>query len=100
MCKWRINIQRLLSKGQRSANVVTKFSLKKELNKKGAPYSQVQFALARPLAAEEQAIVGNMVDQIKAYDKKLGFSAVEQDGFVDIPPEYDAETGEVIDPMK
>ena len=93
-------IQRLLSKGQRSANVVTKFSLKKELNKKGAPYSQVQFALARPLAAEEQAIVGNMVDQIKAYDKKLGFSAVEQDGFVDIPPEYDAETGEVIDPMK
>ena len=60
----------------------------------------MQFALARPLAAEEQAIVGNMVDQIKAYDKKLGFSAVEQDGFVDIPPEYDAETGEVIDPMK
>ena len=41
-----------------------------------------------------------MVDQIKAYDKKLGFSAVEQDGFVDIPPEYDAETGEVIAPMK
>ena len=93
-------IQRLLSKGLRPARVVTKFSLKKELNKKGAPYSQVQFTLARSLAAEEMPIVGNMVDQIKAYDKKLGFTAVEQDGFVDIPPEYDSETGEIIDPMK
>ena len=93
-------IQRLLSKGQRSAAVVTKFSLKKELNKKGVAYSQVQFTISRMLAAEELPIVGNIIDQIKVYDKKLGFSAVEQDGFVDIPPEYDTETGEIIDPMK
>ena len=93
-------IQRLLSKGQRSAAVVTKFSLKKELNKKGVTYSQVQFTISRMLAAEELPIVGNIIDQIKDYDKKLGFTAVEQDGFVDIPPEFDAETGEIIDPMK
>ena len=51
-------IQRLLSKGQRSANVVTKFSLKKELNKKGAPYSQVQFTLARSVL--EQGLLGDL----------------------------------------
>jgi len=92
-------IQRLLSKGQRSAGVVTKFSLKKAVNAGGLAYSQAQFSLARKLTAEELPIVAGMAEQIKAYDKKLGFIA-DQDGFVDIPAEIDPDTGEIIDPMQ
>ena len=46
-------IKRLLSRGKKSDSVVTKFFLKKAVNKTGISYSQVQFSVARGLGTKE-----------------------------------------------
>ncbi len=62
-------IKRLLSKGKKSSNVVTKFSLKKAVNKTGISYSQVQFAMERALTPDENELVGKISEQVKLYAK-------------------------------
>lgn len=59
-------IMRLLNKGKKSSQVVTKFSLKKAQNATGINYSQAMFSVVRDLADEEQAFIGNMAQQAKA----------------------------------
>ena len=58
-------IKRLLSKGKKSSNVVTKFSLKKAVNKTGISYSQEQFAMERALTPNENELVGKISEQVK-----------------------------------
>ena len=60
-------IKRLLSRGKKSDSVVTKFSLKKAVNKTGISYSQVQFSTARELTNEETRLIKNYSEQVKSY---------------------------------
>jgi hypothetical protein len=94
-------IKRLLSKGRKSNSVVTRFSLKKATNSGGIAYSQAQFAIDRPLTAEEYALIGKLSEQVREYSRRVGFEAdntVETD--IDEAPFADPETGEVIPPRE
>lgn len=89
-------IKRLLSKGNKSNMVVTRFSLKKAANASGIAYSQAQFSIDRPLTPEEQALIGKLTEQVKAYSRRVGFDADEQ---AEPGPVIDPETGEVVEPL-
>ena len=79
-------IKRLLSRGKKSDSVVTKFSLKKAVNKTGISYSQVQFSIARELTNEETRLIKNYSEQVKSYaQNKANLQKV------------DITTGEIID---
>lgn len=94
-------IKRLLSKGRKSNSVVTRFSLRKATNSGGIAYSQAQFAIDRPLTAEDYALIGKLSEQVKEYSKNIGFevdNSVEIDS--DETPLVDPETGEIIEPLK
>ena len=82
-------IKRLLSKGKKSRDVVTKFSLKKAVNKTGISYSQVQFAMERALTPDENGLVNKMAEQVKLYAK--GNEATPA------PANINKNTGEVMD---
>lgn len=91
-------LKRLLSKGLKSNMVVTRFSLKKAVNTGGIAYSQAQFAVERTLTPEENAIIGKMSEQVKAFSRSVGFdidgAEEQEDG-----PAVDPETGEVVEPL-
>ncbi len=72
-------IKKLLSKGIKSNNVLTKFSLKKALNTNGMPYSQAQFSLARVLNTEEYETINILSEQIKIHNLKSSFITEEHD---------------------
>lgn len=93
-------IKRLLTRGKRPGMVVTKFSLKKATSKNSLLYAQVQFAIDRTLTLEEQAVVGQIAEQIKSYSKQVAF---DYDQVMDIEQDdsgIDPETGEIIEPLK
>lgn len=79
-------IKRLLSRGKKSDSVVTKFFLKKAVNKTGISYSQVQFSVARELDIKEIELIKNYSARVKAY-------AQSKDSFQKV----DITTGEIID---
>jgi hypothetical protein len=58
--------KRLLGKGLRSCQVVTKVTLKKDKNGDGIEYSQAQFAVDSVLNAEQQATANEYARSIKA----------------------------------
>lgn len=62
---------RLLSRGNRSNSVVTKFSLKKAQNVGGISYSQVVLSVDRKLTQQELVIVSNLSEQVKAIAKNI-----------------------------
>jgi len=66
-------LKRLLSKGQKSNAVVTKFSLQKATNKGGVVYSQAQFAVDRPLTSEEYALVEKLSEQVRKHSRNVAF---------------------------
>ncbi len=71
-------IKRLLSRGKKSDSVVTKFSLKKAVNKTGISYSQVQFSVARELTNEETQLIKNYSEQVKSYaQSKVNLQTVD-----------------------
>jgi hypothetical protein len=59
-------VMRLLSRGQKSCSVVTKFGLRKTQSTGGITYSQLTFAADRTLSPEEQTSVEKFVPQVKA----------------------------------
>lgn len=81
-------IKRLLSKGKKSDKVVTKFSLKKTVNKTGISYSQVQFSVARELTNEETRLIKNYSEQVKSYAQSKANLQTSQD--------VDINTGEIM----
>lgn len=81
-------IKRLLSKGKKSDSVVTKFSLKKAVNKTGISYSQVQFSVARELTNEETRLIKNYSEQVKSYAQSKANLQTSQD--------VDINTGEIM----
>ena len=82
-------IKRLLSTGKKSDTVVTKFSLKRAVNKGGISYSQVQFAIDRTLSDEEIKLIKNFSAQIKFYTESRNSN--QESSNIDI------NTGEVLD---
>ena len=88
-------IKRLLSKGEKSNMVVTRFSLKKVTNSSGIAYSQAQFAVDRSLTAEEQILLNKLSEQVKAYSHRVGFDTEE----AETSPLVDPDTGEVIEAL-
>lgn len=88
-------IKRLLSKGKKSSSVVTKFSLKKAVNSGGISYSQAQFTVDRPLTPQELPLMEHLAAQVKTYSQRMGFELDSAD-----VPAVDAETGEVIEPLR
>jgi hypothetical protein len=66
-------IMRLLSKGQRSNGVVTKFTLKKAQNSGGISYSQAVCAADRTLTAQEQSVIDGISEQVKRLAGKVEF---------------------------
>ena len=81
-------IKRLLSRGKKSDSVVTKFSLKKTVNKTGISYSQVQFSVARELTNEETRLIKNYSEQVKSYAQSKANLQTSQD--------VDINTGEIM----
>jgi len=70
-------ITRLLSKGQKSSKVVTKFSLKKAQNAGGISYSQAVLSVDRNLTADERGIIDRLVEQVKAIAQRIPEAAIE-----------------------
>ena len=64
-------ITRLLSKGKKSNQVVTKFGLKKDSNKTGITFSKVTLAYERDLTENELINVKGMSEQVKAMASTL-----------------------------
>ena len=64
-------IMRLLSRGKKSNQVVTKFGLKKDSNKTGITFSKVTLAYERDLDENETENVKKMSDQVKALAKDI-----------------------------
>lgn len=91
-------LKRQLSKGRKLNQIVTKISLKKATNGSGIAFSQAVFSFERVLNDEERAAVAVVTDSVKAYAANLTMSALAE-GNEDVPF-VDAETGEVIEPLK
>lgn len=64
-------IMRLLSKGRKSNQVVTKFGLKKDSNKTGITFSKVTLAYERDLTEPELENIYKMSDQVKTLAKNI-----------------------------
>lgn len=60
-------VRRLLYGGKKSSMVVTKFSLKKAVNKTGIAYSQVDFAAQRDLQEAELKDIRNLIEKMKIF---------------------------------
>jgi hypothetical protein len=64
-------ITRLLSKGNKSNSVVTKFSLKKAQNAGGISYSQAVLSIDRALTPDEMTVINNLSEQVKAIANRV-----------------------------
>lgn len=93
------HVKRLLSRGNKSNMVVTRFSLKKATNANGIAYSQAAFAIDRPLSPEEQLLISKLTEQVKAFSRSMGFDADAADEIGE-GSNVDPETGEIIEPLK
>jgi hypothetical protein len=76
-------VQLLITQNHSTNTVVTKFSLKKAINKGGIDFSQGVFALDRELTPDEKTAIQPLMEQVKEYAASVEFTV-------------DADTGEVI----
>ena len=91
-------LMRLLSKGQKSSSVVTRFTLKKAVSASGIAHSQAQFTQARALDPEELALIQPLCEQVKQFSVRVDYDA---DAVSESAAQYvDTETGEILDPFK
>ncbi len=72
-------LMRLLSKGVRSNEVVTRFSLVKATNKGGIVYAKASFKMDRKLTNEELPLVMKISEQIKRLSDQVGFQDVDME---------------------
>ncbi len=70
-------LMRLLTKGIKSTEVVTKFTLVKATNKTGIVYAKACFHMERKLNAEELPLVAGVSEQIKMLSRSVGFEDVD-----------------------
>lgn len=72
-------LMRLLSKGKRSNEVVTRFSLIKATNKGGIAYARAAFKMERKLTVEELPLIASLSEQIKILSGRIGFEDVDME---------------------
>lgn len=72
-------VMRLISKGKKSNQVVTKFSLTKAQNSGGIAYSKVVLATAYDLTKDDIESISGMTEQVKALAKKQDLTAIEDE---------------------
>lgn len=72
-------VMRLISKGKKSNQVVTKFSLTKVQNSGGIAYSKVVLATAYDLTKDDIESISLMTEQVKALAKKQDLTAIEDE---------------------
>lgn len=72
-------VMRLISKGKKSNQVVTKFSLTKAQNSGGIAYSKVVLATAYDLTKDDIESISLMTEQVKALAKKQDLTAIEDE---------------------
>lgn len=82
--------KRILLKGMRCYDAITKITLKKEKNSAGIAYSRAVFTFVGRLSEEQRAAVTKMADVIKRSDKNLD---VEDADYNTAPPTKGAATG-------
>lgn len=68
---------RLLTKGIKSNEVVTKFTLVKATNKSGIVYAKACFQMERKLTTEELPLISSLSEQIKMMSRNIGFEDVD-----------------------
>jgi hypothetical protein len=76
-------IRRLLYQGKKLNSLITKFSLKRVLNKKGTPYAQSCFSAVRELEPVEFGVIKNLIEKMKNFAeeaKKNGVQASNEIG--------------------
>lgn len=83
--------KRVLGKGRRSYEVLTRVTLKKATSGGGITYSQAQFAVAGTLDMETAKRAMDMAAGIKAYTREVGVQAADADYY------EPAETAHVAD---
>ena len=72
-------LMRLLSKGNKSYGVVTRFALVKATNKGGIAYVKAAFKMERKLTSEELPLIAKLSEQIKMLSGKIGFEDVDME---------------------
>ena len=87
-------LMRLLSHGQKSGSVVTRFTLKKAMSASGIAYSQAQFAVARALTEEERLLLQPLAEQVKAFSARIGYDAEPVNDLSG--QQVDPQTGEIV----
>lgn len=85
-------LMRLLTKGIKSNEVVTKFTLAKATNKGGIVYAKACFQMERTLTPEELPLVSGISEQIKTLSRKVGFEDVDTEPTIMAPDVYDSTT--------
>lgn len=88
-------VQTLLARGKHPNQVVTKISLRRTASASGIDFSQAVFKAVRTLDEAEQKNIGVMADRMKEYAAGLTTAAMTEE-----IPFVDAETGEIIEPLK
>ena len=88
-------VQSLLARGRRPHQVVTKISLRKAASSSGIDFSQAVFKVVRALDAEEQKNIDAFAAQMRNYAASLTMASMAEEAAF-----ADAETGEVIEPLK
>lgn len=94
-------VKHQLTKGRRLSEIVTEIKLVKDSNEDSITFSKAVFKFVRTLTPEEKVSVGQMTELIKGYAENLSFGSVAGDDTdaSDIPF-VDADTGEIIEPLK
>ena len=70
-------LMRLLTRGHKSSEVVTKFTLVKATHKGGIVYAKACFQMERKLMDEEMSLVAGLSEQIKKLSCTVGFDDVD-----------------------
>ncbi|MBO6179443.1 MAG: hypothetical protein J6O04_09730 [Selenomonadaceae bacterium] len=72
-------LMRLLTKGIKSNEVVTKFSLTTATNKGGIIYAKAAFKMERKLTSEELTLIASLSEQIRILSGRIGLEDAETD---------------------
>ena len=90
-------VKHLLTQRSSLSRVVTTISLKKAMSDSNITYSQAAFKFVRQLTEDEVTSLAPLVDQMKTYAANLTTADLVAD---EETPFVDADTGEVIEPLK
>lgn len=80
-------LKRIITKGYRTHEVITKITLKKVQNSAGISYSQAQFSMVAPLNTEEKEFMRKFSESIKAVTRQIAIDEYEEDA----PPPQNGE---------